>query len=548
MRSRVASDFASTDGRAQRLAEHERAEARTRRRTRASAAERDDRLEARRRGRAARRTSRRRGRGGRTARASRSPARSAAARVLDDASPAQRRLAGDRVVVLRQRQPDAHRAASLPVGRCAGSAVPCRGARVRAQRVGGPRRARCSTRSAGACGAVAARRAHRRRPPPVGVHPRRPRRRATPVARRAGSRAVAAHDRPAHATPACTRGSARSTSCRSSRSTAADRRRAVDAARAFADVGRRRRSACPVFLYDDADAAGAHAARRCAASAFRDRAPDLGPDAPAPALGAVAVGARPPLVAVNCELDRDDLALARADRQRGARARRRAARACGRSVSRLPSRRSRAGVDEPRRPRAHRARGRVPRRCGAAPTRRATTSRGSSSSGLLPAAELARCDAGVPGLVRPRPRPDDRSPPRAVLRFGVDRAVVRPGARELRRRWRAALERALAADPAPLPLGEAAPDPELLAVRERVLEALDPHLAARGTPPWPPGSRRPAPGRRGRDRPRGSWPRSCQRALAVARKRWVATRAARLEAIWAHDDGFGHRHAPSARS
>ena len=42
----------------------------------------------------------------------------------------------------------------------------------------------------------------------------------------------------------------------------------------------------------------------------------------------------------------------------------------------------------------------------------------------------------------------------------------------------AALEGPLAADPAALPLGQAAPDPELLAVGERVLEALDPDLAA----------------------------------------------------------------------
>ena len=41
-----------------------------------------------------------------------------------------------------------------------------------------------------------------------------------------------------------------------------------------------------------------------------------------------------------------------------------------------------------------------------------------------------------------------------------------------------AAARALAADPAALPLGHAAPDPELLAVPQRVLEALGLHLAA----------------------------------------------------------------------
>ncbi len=85
---------------------------------------------------------------------------------------------------------------------------------------------------------------------------------------------------------------------------------AMDAARAFAtwvvDA-----LALPVFLYDDADPEGRTlpATRR---DAFRARAPDLGPAVPHPSLGAVAVGARDPLVAVNCELARDDLPLARA--------------------------------------------------------------------------------------------------------------------------------------------------------------------------------------------------------------------------------------------
>jgi glutamate formiminotransferase / 5-formyltetrahydrofolate cyclo-ligase len=85
--------------------------------------------------------------------------------------------------------------------------------------------------------------------------------------------------------------------------------RAVAAAREFAawvgdalDV--------PVFLYDAADpeARTLPDARR---DAFVRRAPDAGPPAPHPALGAVAVGARPPLVAVNCDLAFDDVVLAR---------------------------------------------------------------------------------------------------------------------------------------------------------------------------------------------------------------------------------------------
>lgn len=69
--------------------------------------------------------------------------------------------------------------------------------------------------------------------------------------------------------------------------------------------------ALPVFFYDDADARGRSLpdARR---DAFRTRAPDAGPATPHPALGAVAVGARAPLVAVNCELAHPDVDLARA--------------------------------------------------------------------------------------------------------------------------------------------------------------------------------------------------------------------------------------------
>ena len=68
--------------------------------------------------------------------------------------------------------------------------------------------------------------------------------------------------------------------------------------------------AVPVFLYDAADPYGRTLpdARR---TAFASRAPDVGPETPHPALGAVAVGARPPLVAINCELASDDVGLAR---------------------------------------------------------------------------------------------------------------------------------------------------------------------------------------------------------------------------------------------
>ncbi|GIU85536.1 MAG: glutamate formiminotransferase [Acidimicrobiia bacterium] len=66
----------------------------------------------------------------------------------------------------------------------------------------------------------------------------------------------------------------------------------------------------PVFCYDDADAQRRdlpHARRH----AFRSRAPDFGPAAPHPRLGATAVGARAPLVAVNLLLVTRDVVVAR---------------------------------------------------------------------------------------------------------------------------------------------------------------------------------------------------------------------------------------------
>ena len=74
----------------------------------------------------------------------------------------------------------------------------------------------------------------------------------------------------------------------------------------------------PVFLYGRADPMGSSLpdVRR---TAFRERRPDFGPAEPHPTAGAMAVGARPVLVALNCELapvrgggDLDaDLAVAR---------------------------------------------------------------------------------------------------------------------------------------------------------------------------------------------------------------------------------------------
>jgi glutamate formiminotransferase len=89
-----------------------------------------------------------------------------------------------------------------------------------------------------------------------------------------------------------------------------DHEAAVSAAQEFAEWLVRELQV-PVFLYDDADPL-----RRSLPELRRDayarRSPDLGPAQPHPQLGTTAVGARPPLVAVNCWLDTNDTLIARA--------------------------------------------------------------------------------------------------------------------------------------------------------------------------------------------------------------------------------------------
>ncbi len=106
---------------------------------------------------------------------------------------------------------------------------------------------------------------------------------------------------------------------------------AVDAAHAFASWVARE-LAVPVFLYGAA-ADGDRTLPQVRAGAFTTFAPDAGPTAPHPTLGAVAIGARPPMIAVNCELDTDDLSLARRSRARCASATA-GCPGCGRSPSR----------------------------------------------------------------------------------------------------------------------------------------------------------------------------------------------------------------------
>jgi glutamate formiminotransferase len=82
----------------------------------------------------------------------------------------------------------------------------------------------------------------------------------------------------------------------------------VSAARTFAGQVAERLG-LPVFLYDRADPS-ARTLPDVRRDAFRARPPDFGPSEPHPRWGATAVGARPPLVAVNCELDSSDPAVA----------------------------------------------------------------------------------------------------------------------------------------------------------------------------------------------------------------------------------------------
>lgn len=91
--------------------------------------------------------------------------------------------------------------------------------------------------------------------------------------------------------------------------TAAERAEAAEAARHFGEWIADELEV-PAFLYDDADPQH-RSLPETRRDAFELRPPDFGPDRPHSRLGTTAVGARPPLVAVNCELDRDDVAAAR---------------------------------------------------------------------------------------------------------------------------------------------------------------------------------------------------------------------------------------------
>ena len=91
--------------------------------------------------------------------------------------------------------------------------------------------------------------------------------------------------------------------------TDAERQVAAMAARSFARWWADN-FAVPVFCYDDADPEGRdlpHARLH----GFRAREPDFGPSEPHPQLGATMVGARRPLIAVNCVLITKEIEIAR---------------------------------------------------------------------------------------------------------------------------------------------------------------------------------------------------------------------------------------------
>ena len=203
----------------------------------------------------------------------------------------------------------------------------------------------------------------------------------------------------------------------------------------------------------------------------------MDPTSPHPQLGAVAVGARRPL-------RRGELLARRPRPGAGARARRQ--RRCASATAGSPGvralglaraeRRRDSGVDEPGRPRALRdSRPRAPRCAVAVEAAGRHGSRGSNWSGLVPAAELARCIGRLPGLGRPRPRRHDRGPPRDMTPPSwTSDARTRSGGGDA-----AAFERRVGAGPgaAPAPTGR----PRSRTSRRagaRIQLALDPNFAA----------------------------------------------------------------------
>ena len=310
-----------------------------------------------------------------------------------------------------------------------------------------------------------ARRPHRPAPPPLGAHP----------GRRGRARArwpTAAVERLDLAAPR-----------RRAPAPRGGRRRAVRAARRqrrwptrvrgpgrFAALARRRRTACPCFLYGPERTLpevrrGAFRGPRARRRARRARTPPPAPRASAPARCSSPTTCGSPTL---------DLARARAIAAGDPRPE---LRALG-----LPVGDARAGVDEPRRPArgSGPADGLRPRGDAAARPRRVDRARRAGGAGARGGAATRSPPARGRELDLAR-RPHDRGAPGAR----------RDASRGVRRSAGATGEGPLAAEAAALPLAHAAPDAELLAVGERVLEAVLAHDAAAADLLGLPGGRTP---------------------------------------------------------
>ena len=327
--------------------------------------------------------------------------RSAATACCGDRLEAQRRLAGDRVVVLRQRESDAHRRHSTGVvsdrrrtlSRCSSACPTCRRDAIRRCSTRSPRRARrrCSTCTpTPTTTARCSRSRARRRPTPS----------RGPALALGGRRALDLGD----ATRACTHASACSTSSRSSRSTGDAATAAVDAAHEFAS-GRARRSACRCS--STATPTPARSLPDTRRDAFRERAPDFGPRRPHPARRS---RGRRPAAPRRGQLRARRPTTSLLARTIAREIRERDGGPPGRAGARAPTRLDRGASQvsmnliDLERDRAASARA---QRCAPGRGRRRRTSRASSWSACCRPSELARCDPeflGVGGSSGPATR------------------------------------------------------------------------------------------------------------------------------------------------
>ena len=217
----------------------------------------------------------------------------------------------------------------------------------------------------------------------------------------------------------------------------------------------------PCFLYgpNRTRTAGGHAARSCAGRPGAPADPTSGPAEPHPTAGAMCVGARDAAGGLQRVAGRRRTWRSPAGSRRPS-----ADPTCGRSASLVGSRAqvSMNLIDAA----AARAR---PRRSTWSGWPQRPRSTGAELVGLVPQAVLAEA--------HPRPARDRARP--AVRTGPTDRRPSRRGESGASGGDRAAGGLGpLAAQPAALPLRHAAPDPELLAVHQGVLEALHAHHAA----------------------------------------------------------------------